>query len=38
VSQIKGLSHEDSNKLLERIIATKPPKGEGSEDKKDPGF
>jgi hypothetical protein len=38
VSQIKNLSHEESNKLLEKIITTKPPKGEGSDDEKAPGF
>jgi hypothetical protein len=37
VAQIKNLSHKDSDKLLEKIIATKP-KEEGGDDEKDPGF
>jgi hypothetical protein len=37
VSQIKSLSHEDSDKLLEKIIATEL-KEEGDDDEKDPGF
>ena len=37
VAQIKALSTNDSDKLLERIIATKP-EGEGSDDEKESGF
>jgi hypothetical protein len=37
VTQIKNLSHEDSDKLLEKIIATEP-KEDGNEDEKDLGF
>jgi hypothetical protein len=37
VAQIKNLSHEDSDKLLEKIITTEP-KEEGNDDERDPGF
>jgi hypothetical protein len=37
VTQIKNLSHKDSDKLLEKIIATEP-KEDGGDDEKDLGF
>jgi hypothetical protein len=37
VTQIKNLSHEDSDKLLEKIIATIP-KEDGGKDEKDSDF